>query len=185
MPPVESAQGVADRFNKILDQAVSAGNVEDLEVLDANRQVKYYKGRWVSPKRLTGRFVARRNQRYGARLWCYVEMSNGELTRLYDIPAGEWRAFAYAWQLQMAIDNLAGHPQVFSAAPGPDGRVEVSVYSPLPTWVRMRWEILGDLLEPSKSLFRYAFDREEYLVERQFLLERLWMTEVDDPRTAA
>jgi len=51
--------------------------VPGLIILDPERPVHYYRGRWKEPKKESGRYVGRRKQAYGTDLWCYVELERG------------------------------------------------------------------------------------------------------------
>ena len=78
---VTPAQQLA-HFDRLLDAAQPSGDVPGLVLLDWERPVRYYPGRWTSVGLLSGRFVARRSQAYGGDLWCYIEMSDGRPERL-------------------------------------------------------------------------------------------------------
>lgn len=177
-PRSESAEGLVARFNESLNSSGRAGELDGLVVLDNDRPVQYYKGRWVPPGRLTGRFIARREQRYGSPMWSYVELDGGQPKRLLDILPGEWRACDYAWQLQLAIDHATGHPQLFRITKRDGNRVAVSFFSPVPRWARMRWDIIGEPLEEAGSLFSYVLPSSEYEVEYQALTKEIWMREL-------
>lgn len=169
------------RANRGLEQAPTRGEVAGLMVLDPDRPVRYYKGRWTESAGRTGRFIGRREQRYGADLWCYVELANGNALKLLDLPRQDlartgWRACDDAWHLQLAIDALTGHPQEFRIRhSAPSGSVVLDFFSPVPLWARRRWDVLGELVEPASSLFSYRFPVAEFEAERSFLKECLWL----------
>src|SRR5262249_50793455 len=73
-PAVEAAAQHVARANDLLDRAQPSLEVPGLTLLDPDRPVSYYPERWVQPRTHSGRFVARRDQAYGADLWCYVEV---------------------------------------------------------------------------------------------------------------
>jgi hypothetical protein len=177
-PRSETADGLVARFDQLLTSSGHAGELDGLLVLDSERPVQYYRGRWVTPGRLTGRFVARRERRYGSPMWSYVELEEGRPKRLHDILPREWRPCDYAWQLQLAIDHRKGHPQVFRPIKRDGGRVVVSFFSPVPRWARMRWDIIGEPLEETGSLFSYVLASAEYEIEYQALTRDLWMREL-------
>ena len=180
-PSSESPQSVAKKFDQALEKSSRAGSVEGLVILDGDKSVRYYKGRWVSPGRRSGRFVGRREQSFGAPLWCYVELHEGQPLRLYDIPPREWRACDYAWHLQMALDRLRGNPQLFRARRAPDrNSVRLDFFSPLPRWLPMRWDILGEPVAAKGSLFSYILPSEEYDLERKILTDTAWLDEMTD-----
>src|SRR2546428_3727860 len=49
-----------NRLNALLDMAPPAGHVPDLSLIEPSLPVQYYRGRWQSISKHTGRFVARR-----------------------------------------------------------------------------------------------------------------------------
>jgi hypothetical protein len=69
-------------YDSLLDTAGPAGTLAEFTLLDTERSPAYYPGRWVMPKRQSGRFVGRRPQAYGADLWCYMEVADGTVKRL-------------------------------------------------------------------------------------------------------
>lgn len=175
------AQAIA-RADTALASKTTHGEVVGLSILDPAEPPLYYTGRWRTPKGRSGRFVARREQQYGADLWAYVELSKGEVTRLLDLPfdsqAPEARGCDQAWQLQLAIDAVAGRPQRFrlrsSAPPGP---VIVDLFSPIPQWARRKFDVLGEEISPSRSLLSYRFDQSVFETVRRSLQEELWLEE--------
>lgn len=177
-PRPESADSLLAKYDERLTSAARAGEAEGLQVLDSERPVTYYKGRWVPPGRLSGRFVARREQRYGAPLWSYVELQQGQSVKLYDIPPDEWRACDHAWQLQLAIDHRKGHPQLFRVHEQGKGRIAASFFSPLPRWIQMRWDLIGEPQQEKGALFSYVLPSIEYESERLALTRDSWMREI-------
>jgi len=177
-PRRATAQETLIEANRALDKAPSRGEVPGLVILDPSRPVAFYRGRWTSPSGHTGRFVARREQRYGSDLWCYVEVIEGRVTRLLDLPRGDWRGCDEAWYLQLAIDAVAGHPQRYRRRrSSPPGWVVVDFFSPLPMWARRRWDVLGEVVPPESSLFAYRLPATEFDGERRFLHDVLWLEE--------
>src|SRR5262249_50721053 len=85
-PPKESASLYLSRFDERLATTGLAGEIPDLVILNPETPVHFYKRRWTDPRSMTGRFVGRRPQRYGADLWCYVELDGGRPQRLLDLP---------------------------------------------------------------------------------------------------
>ena len=173
------AQAIA-RADTALASRATHGEVLGLSVLDPAQPPTYYPGRWGSPKGRSGRFVARREQQYGADLWAYVELSKGELVRLLDLPfdsqAPEARGCDEAWQLQLAIDAVAGRPQRFrlrsSASAGP---MIVDFFSPIPNWARRKFDVLGEEVSPNRSLLSYRFDQSVFEAVRRSLQDELWL----------
>lgn len=181
-PRSDTPDQLLARAYAALASATTSGEVPGLRVLDPNTPPTYYPGRWAEPKRKSGRFVARREQRYGADLWSLVELSNGNVTNLVDLPldtrSAPLRPCDAAWHIQMAIDAVEGHPQPFQFRPKPPkGSVIVDFFSPVPLWARRRWDVLGEEVSRSRSLFAYRFPEAELADVQRTLEAELWLQE--------
>lgn len=180
LPKTEHESSMVARYDHMLDGRRQVGQLEGLQLLDPTKPVRFYPKRWVVAQRQTGTYVARRPQRYGADLWCYVEMQEGIVTKLLDVPTApdRWRGCDEAWYLQAAIDSTRGTPQQYRLRTGAPGKTLLDIFSPVPQWVRRRWDVVGSLLpETTGCLFCYAFSDAEIEQETRFLREHLWMTE--------
>ena len=179
-PPRETCAEHVARLDRLLDAAQPSRDVPGLSLLDPTRGVRYYRGRWVEPRAQSGRFVARRRQAYGADLWCYLEMRDGNPERLIDLPAGgsRWRGCDEAWHLQMAIDAQRGEPQQFRIRPGPEGTRVLEFFSPVPMWARRRWDAVGEPVSASSCLFACRLAEAELAEEMRFAREALWIDEM-------
>jgi hypothetical protein len=183
LPPAirSKPEELVARANVALAAKPTVGEVPGLMVLDSDTPNTFYPARWAVPIRKSGRFVARREQRYGADLWSYVEVVSGVVTHLVDLPLDmrtAERPCDAAWQLQMAIDSLAQRPQVYrrrSAAP--PGSVLVDFFSPVPLWARRRWDVFGEEIVRSGSLFSYRFPIEVFADVERTLQAELWLRE--------
>jgi hypothetical protein len=179
-PNTCSAADAVAKNDRALDVVPPSRDIPGLLLLDPTQPVHYYRGRWAEPRTQTGRFVARRQQAYGADLWCYVQLKNGQPERMIDFPhrGSRWRGCDEAWHLQMAIDAQHGSPQRFRVA-----RTETSLvlelFSPTPAWARRRWDAIGEPVPPSAgSLFAYRVPHAEIEEERRFVREALWLDEM-------
>lgn len=179
-PQNESPAQHVLKLDRLLDAAQPSREVPGLSLLDPERPVRYYRGRWVEPRSQTGRFVGRRSQAYGADLWCYVQLRDGHTERLIDFPVAgsRWRGCDEAWRLQMAIDAQRGEPQRFRIRPGPGGTVVLEFFSPLPMWARRRWDAVGEPVPSSGCLFAYRLTAAESEEEVRFAREALWLEEL-------
>lgn len=179
-PPRKSCAQHFERLNRLLDVAQPSRDVPGLLLLDPTRDVRYYRRRWVEPNGQSGRFVARRRQAYGADLWCYLQMRDGNPERLIDFPVMEsrWRGCDEAWHVQMAIDAQRGEPQRFRIRPGPDGTRVVEFFSPVPMWARRRWDAVGEPVSATGCLFAYQLAEAELAEELRFVREALWLEEL-------
>jgi len=126
--------------------------------------------------------VARRSQAYGAQLWCYVQLLNGNPERLIDFPidGSRWRGCDEAWRLQMAIDAQRGEPQWFRVRPGPGDMRVVEFFSPVPMWARRRWDAVGEPVPSSGCLFAYRMTETELAEELRFVRDVLWLIDVTE-----
>ena len=168
------------RYDDLLDLGRPSGDVPGLRLLDPERSVGYYRGRWVPPQRQSGRFVARRDQAYGAPLWCYVELTDGEPQALVDLPLpkSRWRGCDEAWHLQMAIDADRGNPQGFAIRAGPGDTRIMAFFSPVPMWAQRRWDAVGERIPSERCLFAYRIPKDELPQELAFIHRVLWLDQL-------
>lgn len=176
-PRVETAAERKARYDAKLALTKSEGSFDELLILDTSKPVTYYRGRWGSPRHLSGHFIGRREQRYGAPLWSYVALADGTPTNVLDLPTGEGRGCDEAWHLQMALDALAGRPQEFRAELTEADTVLVRLFSPLPAWWQRRWDVLGTPVAASRCLCAYELVYEQYVADLPRLRNELWMSE--------
>jgi hypothetical protein len=178
-PPIERPAKLISRLNRLLSEAPLSGDVPGLLLLDPERPVRYYRGRWVEPSTQNGKFVGRRKQAYGADVWCYIEMENGVPKRFVDFPLSSsfWRGCDEAWRLQAGIDCERGAPQMFRVRLGRPHTNVFDFFSPLPMWAVRRWDAAGEPLKSPGSLFSYKFRADEVEEEIRFLKEDLWLTQ--------
>ena len=176
-PASSTAASYLQVIDEEMNRADRSGEVPGLTILDSSADVIYYKGRWKVPTNQQGRFVARRQQAYGADIWCYVELEAGLPVRLIDLPFQEpsFRGCDAAWRLQAAIDAGRQMPQEFRASKD-ETASRIDLFSPPPMWLSRRWSSLGRLLPRSRSaLFSFEFDPNEGSQEELFLEKMLWM----------
>ena len=181
-PRKESANQHLSRVDRLLDTSGRSGDVPGLSLLDPARPVRFYPGRWVSVTSQSGRFMARRSQAYGADLWCYIELSNGNPKRLLDLPIdqNQWRGCDEAWRLQMAIDAHRETPQGFRVIQGPKGTRVVQFFSPVPMWAQRRWDAVAEPVPAFGCLFAYRMLESEVAEELRFAREELWLDQLDE-----
>lgn len=178
-PKLGDASQLVMATDRALDGVPPSRDIPGLLLLDPTTPVRCYRRRWTEPKAQTGRFVARRQQAYGADLWCYVQLTNGRPERMVDLPqrGSRWRGCDEAWHIQMAIDAQRGSPQHFRVTPSGDA-VILELFSPAPAWARRRWDALGEPVPSTGSLFAYRLPETEVDEERRFAREALWLEEV-------
>lgn len=176
LPREEAAKEFRDRLERELKAQPPSGDVRDLLILDSSRDPGYYRGRWVTPKRESGCFVARRPQAYGAPIWGFAFLDDSVLTRFIDFPpkGSPLRGSDFAWHLQMAIDYCRGTPQQYRLRSTPSGPC-LDFYSPLPLWAERRLALIGQTAERERCLFSYRIPEREVAAEEDFLAKRLWL----------
>ena len=179
-PQIETPAQHLAYLDRLLDRAQPSGEVPGLSLLDWERPVRYYPGRWTSVGSLSGRFVARRSQAYGGDLWCYIEMTDGRPERLVDLPLADsrWRGCDEAWRLQMAIDANRGSAQLYRINPGPGNSYVIQFFSPIPMWARRRLDSVGHPVSMPGCLFAYRLADDELAEEVRFANDVLWLTEL-------
>ena len=175
--PEEAAAVYIDR----LGVAVESGSIDGVRVIDPASSVDYYRGRWRSLRPSdNGQFVARRPQAFGADLWCFADVRNGEVETLIDLPVQAPLAPGSdeAWRLQAALDAAALRPQRLRVRDG--GRpawATVDFFSPLPSWAQRRLDAVGaPVLRSRGALFSYAVLRAELGDEVNFLERMMWLS---------
>ena len=169
------------RLDRLLYAAPPSGAVPGLSILDPEQPVRYYRGRWREVRGDSGKFVARRNQAYGANLWCYIELRDGDPERLLDFPqtSSQWRGCDEAWRLQMAIDAQRGNPQRFRLLSGPGSDRVVQFFSPVPAWAQRRWDAVGEPVQSRGCLFAYRLADSELVEEMNYARDALWLEELE------
>lgn len=181
-PTRKSAAQHLSVMNGFLDKAQPSHDVPGLVILDPARQVGYYRGRWTEALSHTGRFVARRSQAYGNKLWCYIKLRDGNPEKIIDfpLPGSEWRGCDDAWHLQMAIDAKRGVPQQFRVSPGPENTRVIQFFSPVPMWAQRRWDAIGVPIPASGCLFAYRLANVEFAEETNFIRDTMWLEELKE-----
>lgn len=186
-PEAESAEEHRARYDRALDREGVVTSEPDVEVLDPDRPLRFYKGRWTPlAASHSGRFVARRPRRYGADAWSYVEVERGEVVRLLDLPLlgsatpadvrPYCRACDQAWHLQAALDALRGSPQPIRVHPPRGETVVVDLFAPPPAWLDRRWAVLGRSHPPSRgALVSWAFPTVAAQTEVNTATRLLWL----------
>ena len=181
VPRPSSAQGFVDSYVDRLKAAGPAGDIEELTILDPTSSVTYYRARWrpLEP-RDEGRFVARRAQAFGAPLWCFAEVAEGAAASLVDLPvyAPLSPGADEGLRLQAAIDAVAGQPQKVRVAAGATPRLRtLDLFSPVPSWVQRRLDVIGRPTDRSGgALFSYKLSEADVAEEVEFLENMMWLS---------
>lgn len=182
-PASETPTDLVERYTARLDVAGEAGQLEGLQLLDPTTPVRFYRGRWRSPKPAdTGDFIARRPQAYGADLWCLIRFESGQAQRLIELPVGDpiIPGRDEAWRYQAAVDVLRGRPQRFRVRPQatPDGDSAFDFFSPLPGFAERYVQLVGLCLGKAPgALFSYRVPASATGDIAGFLTSMLWMAQ--------
>lgn len=165
-------------FDQELDQAGEVNTeVSGLEILDTSKSPRFYKGRWRKSKMQdNGRYVARRSRRFGADFWCYVQVRDGEVQRLMDLPRLPHSETPHdeAWRIQAAIDAQQDTPQVYRIRSENEGTV-LDVFSPLPSWAERQFRVVAEPKSEAKGALSSYWFEGEASSERELLEQYLWM----------
>ncbi len=176
-PSAISAETYVSGWRAKLLGTRSPQKIEDLEILDTSRPAHYYKGRW---KPLTdkdaGVYLARRPQRYGASLWCLVEVQGGLVQNLVDVHSKDARIrdCDEAWRIQAAFDAVASAPQKVKVSSNADKSV-LAFGSPLPAWAVRRLSLIGERVSPQRALLGFELPQQNTEEELRWLEEMLWL----------
>lgn len=175
-PDYQSPEQLITKFEERLAGESLCGPIQDIQILDPATKVNYYRGRWGAPKKQTGTFVARRPREFGAPIWSFVELNDGEPQRIIDLPMSNyrWRGCDAAWHLQMAIDYCRKFPQQYRRQTTSAG-ICLDFFSPLPLWSERRLMIFGQKIFRKNSLFSYEISMPEVGEEERYLQECLWL----------
>ena len=87
-PATASAAEHAAQWKARLPAELRPEKIENFEVLHGALPASFYKRRWsLLNTKHSGIFIARRPQRYGAKLWCLADVKDGLVQRFVDIHA--------------------------------------------------------------------------------------------------
>ena len=154
-----------------------AGDLQNIEIISPSSNTKFYKGRWQNLTNQTGRFIARKPQRFGAKLWCYIETKNGMPCKLIDFPNHKNinRGCDEAWYLQSAIDRFNNNPQHLAIKKIDPKNAQIEHFSPIPMWAQKYLDAMGEPLENHNCLFAYLIPNDILNKVVKFFEERLWL----------
>ncbi len=185
-PPAQTPQALLADMMRRVEDAPPSGALSGVELLDPDRPVTFYSGRWTPAQDQTGCYVARRPQEYGAPIWGVAKLQNGFPLAFVDFPlaAYRWRGCDAAWHLQMAIDCCRGKPQRYRRTNLGDG-ARFDFFSPLPLWSERRFLLLGRVLPRDRALLSYWIPQAEAATEERFLIDRLYHAARSDEFTGA
>lgn len=179
-PPNETASQFISKFDRSLDRIATCGDITGVTIVTPSKDVRYYRGRWSSPKNISGRFIGRRPQAYGNDIWCYLEIADGRVNKFVDLPLDSStgsRGCDEAWRIQAAIDAQCGQPQQYRLRKMPDETFAVDLFSPIPCWIERRWNWIGQRIENKGSLLSFQFEEADIEQELDFVRRKLWLTE--------
>jgi hypothetical protein len=176
LPPAEPAQGYVTKWKDRLAATERPSGLEGLTVFEGTGSDFYPKRRVPLARGHNGFFVARRPQKYGADLWCLVDVKNGSVGHLLDLVSegDRLRPCDLAWRILMAKDRIGGDPQRTSIQACERGW-RLDFYSPLPAWAQRRMTIDGASVPPTSCLLSYEISSDALPNVAIVLAERLWL----------
>jgi hypothetical protein len=181
-PSTEVVGSLLERIRVRLGAAAPAGGLTQLQILDKETRVTYYKGRWRDLRATdNGDFVARRPQEFGADLWCAVRVVDGIPCNVIDFPIDDplIPGRDEAWRLQAAIDASGGRSQQLRLRPIDEphlDRVVVDFFSPLPGWAERRLQLVGTpVSSQAGALFSFRMGSAAATDLIEFFHQMLWM----------
>jgi hypothetical protein len=177
LPAIELVEAYLAFWRQQLGAASASAAIEGIRILDTKRPTSFYPDRWVDPATMhSGMYIARRPQRYGAGLWCLVDLERGVPRRFIDLVSkgDRVRPCDIAWRIQMAIDAQAGSPQRFRIRTSEAISI-LDFLSPIPSWAERKLAVGGRRTAPHKSLLSYSLPTSDLEPEARFLQERLWL----------
>ena len=178
-PPRETPKAFLESMQQKLESLDYCGEIPDLTILDPDKPVNYYRGRWTNGEGKSGHFIARRPQAFGADLWGYTKLDNGMPIFFLDfpLPNNRYRGCDFAWRLQAAIDWCCDHPQTFRVRDSINNDdVGIDFFSPVPLWVRRRLDAIGKPTPSLKCLFSYIVSQSDINLEIKYLEDDIWLT---------
>ena len=180
-PKAEPFGQLLSRFELRLAERPPAGTVNEMEILDGEQPVTYYRGRWKACTGKTGIFVGRRPQEYGAPIWCLANVDAGNVARFLDLPASKsrWRGCDEAWHLQMAIDARRGQPQQYRSNLATVNAVLISSRR-CQLGPRGALSHLAGPYPGRRCLMSYMLPVGAVEFEENFLQEWLWLSRTED-----
>lgn len=177
-PAATAAESFLNLWTAKLPSTNNPETIEGLEILDTAAPSTFYKGRWkpLNDKH-AGIFVARRPQRYGASLWCLVDVRAGVVQRFIDIHSKDARIrdCDEAWRIQAALDAVASAPQRLVVSPAGE-KATLSFTSPLPAWAVRRLNLIGERVAPPRALLGFELPIHNKDDEVRWLQQMLWLT---------
>lgn len=176
VPPQETAAAYVAKWTERLHVTSAPSAVEGLTIYEGGGSDFYPKRRVPPRKGHSGVFVGRRSQKYGADLWCLVDLTKGLPFHLLDLTSegDRLRPVDVAWRILMALDYISGQPQRFRIRK--DGETSfLDFFTPIPGWARRRIAIDGTLRTPHKCLLTYEVSTAYVDDVTPILTNRLWL----------
>lgn len=182
MPKKETYESYKKNIDKYMDERIiEKNNYLNVKIIETCRKVDWYKGRWTDSKGKSGRYVGRRERKYGPDLWCYFEIKNGLVKKLVDLPIRDlrWRACDEAWRLQMAIDACNGANQKYTIKKIFNNSYVIKYFSPLPLWYRRRMQFIGVERKPEGCMISFEIKEENINEEKRICEEYMWLKQAE------
>jgi hypothetical protein len=176
-PASMTANAFLEDWRAKLPTTTSPEKIEDVEILDTKMPTTFYKGRWRAvTNKDAGLYLARRPRRYGANLWCLLELRDGLVQRLVDVHPRDARVrdCDEAWRIQAAIDAIASAPQTVRLM-SRDDKAVLAFGSPLPAWATRRLSLIGEPVLVRGTLLAFEVPKQNVEEEVRWLEDVLWL----------
>jgi hypothetical protein len=176
LPPAEPAEAYVTKWKLRLAATGRPSGLDGVTVFEGGGSDFYPKRRVPLARNHNGFFVARRPQKYGADLWCLVDVQNGSVGHLLDLVSegDRLRPCDLAWRILMATDRVAGDPQRATIRYC-EGGWRLDFFAPLPAWAQRRMTIDGKSIPPKSCLLSYEISKDALPNVSTILTDRLWL----------
>jgi hypothetical protein len=176
MPPVETSRNYLSKWSDRLRRSPRPADIEGLVIFGGTGN-DFYPARRTPPSAgHTGMFVGRRSQRFGADLWCLVDIVEGTPAHLIDLVSegDRLRPCDVAWRILMASDAEKAQPQRARIRRVADS-IRLDFFAPVPAWAQRYIAVDGDIAEPNHCLLSYQVRPDAMDMVSKMLTERLWL----------
>ena len=181
-PPLKARRAIARAWVHRLADAAPASIIEGLQVLDTRKSPTFLfrsLGR-TAQHRQWRMHIGRRPQRYGAPLWCLVDLVGrafliGSLILLYAASVNGTPC-DLAWRIQMAMDVLEPARRSAPASDTKITKLYLTSFHRYPLGQSAKLAVVGERIGPHRSFLSYMLPPSEVDEIIQFMHDYLWIT---------
>lgn len=181
LPKNQTAEVFLDSVIRRLNEEGGQGALEGLQVYGSTNEVKRFASRLTSPLGRSGYHIGRRPQAFGAPIWVFVELDQGQPIRFLDLPwrGGRFRGCDHGWRIQSALDVQAGRPQTYRVVQLEGDLDRYEFLSPVPLWIERRLKIEGEWTQAKHALFAYTLGRHSGHDVNAMVQSYMWFKQID------